>query len=190
MRQREVNPAWVKWHFAMEERARKMGKPQSLAHQPPWLLPLVDCTARGKAFQKERSRMHEISIRKGTDSQGRAVGVVFVSGVGKFSTRLKIRERDREKIDPKAVDLERLATIVTLDKVLSYGQHPTIKPILPRPVEAVLELVHTLVKMRREALLSGEQIDKEKFEKFLNLALKSPMRSMRAVAAASLELLK
>jgi len=127
---------------------------------------------------------HEIRISQGRDSQGQAVGSVYVSGVGKMVTRL-----DPKKC-PEGKDLERLATVISLDRFLSLRSRKGVKAVLPLPVEAVLALAHRLVKMRRATLLSDAPERKADFEEVLNDALKSPNKAVRAAAAATLELLK
>lgn len=131
---------------------------------------------------------HEIQFRQ-MSKNGAAVGVVYISGVGKMVTRIRPHP-NKETCTIKEADLERLATIVSIDKMLRYTEAPSVSRFVPPSVKVALALVHRLVKMRRAALLSGKPTDSKDFEEFLNKALNSPIRAVRAIAAGTIELLK
>lgn len=132
--------------------------------------------------------MSHIKIRQRRTEDGGALSSVSVSGIGKVTTRL--RRHPKETGDLSKVDIERLATIVSLDKMLRLRERPGIKAVLPMPVEAALGLIHRLIKLKRASILSQDPGVSQNFNEVLEKAKNSPIRSVRALAAAAMEFLK
>lgn len=134
--------------------------------------PLTDCIERGRRWREEQDRL-ELECRR----EGRYC--VADAQLGAIRTRARVPANTTEA--------ERLATIITLDRLLEAADEHGAK-LLPMPVEAGVKLVRQLVHLKYRSM-TGDLEAMKNAKVALQLARNSPLRSVRAVAAGLSEYL-
>ena len=106
--------------------------------------------------------------------QGHSVGAVYVNGKG-VRTAVPLDEPD----------CERMATLISVERLLSMGS----KLPLPPSVKGSLWVVQQILAAKHKAMLTGKKTSPQ-LEQILVTAHSSPNRVVRAAAAAASEFLK